>query len=555
MALAPLPRRIRFLPNKKASLARASNITHLALTALLNASLMLSTLPILSILPVLSYANDTLDDEEIYSDDFEMDFDEEGGREGDSVTGKSKPKKTLIPAYFTLSHTLAYPTRNGNHPVVNRSALRAQMDYGFGEHYFLRLDAKAEVDQVYRGEAQYQSVSDEYYRRSKARELFIQASLGPLSVKIGQQLVIWGKADSGVITDVFSPRDLRESIFTPVENSRLGQTMIVADYYIYNQESQQQFSLVVNPDIDVNEFARPGHPYGPNLIPNASSLDAQFNNAIILANSENVAPGFSLPDAEFGLRWTYTRDNFDVALMVADLVDNNPIIILNEANNDLFSAQRPTTILTTILTTSPTTLPATSPTTLNSLFTSHYKRYQMLGGGFNWGDGNFVWKGEFAFKRGLSFNRLRPEALTENIRNIRFEQVIRAVKRDSAEFAFGFDYDHNGQLSASLELTHQALFNHHDAILLQGRDESSNLYGVVTQKWRNDTLTGSYTSGYQIQDKDLFHRLELSYDISDKWSTTIRGDYFQIKDATQSNSLFGALANKDRVSLQVNYDF
>lgn len=537
MAL-PLTPVTRQPQNKKAKLNNASKLANFALITLLNSSL----LPIM--LPMLSHADDTLDDEEAYSDDFEMDFGEAPQGKEDSATTEPSSKQSLIPAYFTLSHTLAYPTKDGSHPIVNRSALRAQMDYGFGDHYFLRLDAKVEIDQIYRDETQYQTVSDEYYRRSKTRELFLQASFGPISIKIGQQLVIWGKADSGVITDVFSPRDLSESIFTPIEDSRLGQTMIVADYYIYNEEGQQQFSFIINPDIDVNEFARPGHPYGPILIPNANSLDAQFNNAIILASSENNAPGFSLPDTEFGLRWTYTHNNFDAALMTADLVDNNPIIIFNNVNvntnnNNFFNSQFPTAL----------------PPVLNDLFTSHYKRYQILGGGFNWSNSNFVWKGEFAFKRGLSFNRFTPEALTENTPNTRFEQVIRPVKRDSAEFAFGFDYDHNGQLNASLELTHQALFNHHNATLLQGRDESSNLYGIVTQKWRNDTLTGSYTSGYQTQDKDIFHRLELSYDITDNCSTTIRGDYFQIKNATKNNSLFGALADKDRVSLQVSYDF
>ena len=68
--------------------------------------------------------------------------------------------------------------------------------------------------------------------------------------KAGKQIVVWGKADAAVVTDIMSPRDLTELVFTSLEDARLGQQMLILDHFSANS----QWSVVFNPDVKVNRF-------------------------------------------------------------------------------------------------------------------------------------------------------------------------------------------------------------------------------------------------------------------------------------------------------------
>ena len=62
---------------------------------------------------------------------------------------------------------------------------------------------------------------------------YIQGSLTKsLDVKIGRQIVVWGKSDNIRVTDVLNPLDIREPGLTDIEDLRLPVTMSRLDYYI-----------------------------------------------------------------------------------------------------------------------------------------------------------------------------------------------------------------------------------------------------------------------------------------------------------------------------------
>ena len=190
---------------------------------------------------------------------------------------------------------------------------------------------------------------------------YLQRSEGDFSAKLGRQLVIWGKADSGVVSDIFSPRDLTESVFTSVEDARLGQDMLVTDWFFQggesgDQKSQYQLSLIVNPDIKYNLLPKSGHPYGPEA----------GTNLVFPEQSDSGDYHWSEP--ELGFRLARTLGSLDLSLMLADVVANDADLFVDSDNTGLHSSKSP----------------------------EDY-RYQMLAGGFNWGQGKFVWKGELAF--------------------------------------------------------------------------------------------------------------------------------------------------------------
>ncbi|MCI5146328.1 MAG: ligand-binding protein SH3, partial [Candidatus Electrothrix sp. AR3] len=56
--------------------------------------------------------------------------------------------------------------------------------------------------------------------------------LDNLDLKIGRQIVVWGKSDTIRVTDVLNPLDMREPGMTDIEDLRLPVSMTKLDYYL-----------------------------------------------------------------------------------------------------------------------------------------------------------------------------------------------------------------------------------------------------------------------------------------------------------------------------------
>ena len=450
----------------------------------------------------------TTDDElDLWSEEFEdqpFDMDEKLFNE-DEIIENTEDSKTvdtfnslrqhplLAPAHVTLRHELAYGIEDPEKLVINRSSLRLQWEKGKG-NFFTRFDGKTAKDFVYNSAEFNSAVKERYSHQSEIRELYLQASKGAFSAKLGRQLVIWGKADGGIVTDIMSPRDLTELVFSSIEDARIGQDMFVADVYYQNAktQAQHQWSLIITPDIKVNDIPLAGHPYGNNIQPPASIVDER--------------PETSWTHPEIGVRWGVTLGKVDWSLMLAEVHENNPVFTLE------------------------------TKTPLQGTLRAQYPRYQMLGMGFNLGHGSFVWKGELAFKKNRQFN-LTSQLNTEQYRVL--------------DCAFGFDFNANGAYTVSFELSNQHVVDWDSRLLNTQRDETI-VYAVWNKTWLNETLTTQYTGSAQLQDRESFHRFEIQYDINDQWWAEIQVDYF---DSSLPDSLFGQLQDKHRVSVQVDFDF
>ena len=64
------------------------------------------------------------------------------------------------------------------------------------------------------------------------RQAYIDIFFNSMDIRVGKQQIIWGKADGVFITDVISPKDLREFLLPDFDEIRMGVTALKADYYI-----------------------------------------------------------------------------------------------------------------------------------------------------------------------------------------------------------------------------------------------------------------------------------------------------------------------------------
>lgn len=401
---------------------------------------------------------------------------------------------------FTYRHELAYRTGSPERLVSNRSSLRLQWERLIDSNYFVYFDGKISYDAIYDRRDYRPSVERNYRYRKQLREFYLQAAFEKISFKIGEQIIVWGEADGSVIMDVISPRDLTEFIYTPVEDARRGQLMLKLDYF----GDEGQWTLILNPDPGVNIYPFPGHEY-------ALAFPANPPGILVLAEDR---PDWSISDFEVGLRWKKVVQSSDISVMAATLIDDNPVLRLKgtDAAGSL-------------------------------LIQPEYRRFGVAGAAANFSSSNILWKAEAGFKFNKSFNR--------DISGTTTAAGDGTLTRSTFDTALGLDYTASGAYFFSVEVANQHISGWKKDIQDARRNETI-IYALWSKDFLNETLTLQYVYVHQVQDRDGFHRGQVSYDITDQLSCTFEASYF---DAEETDSFFGLFHNQSRVYAEIKYYF
>ena len=244
-----------------------------------------------------------------------------------------------------------------DHGVVNnRSSFRLEYSEFLLDGFYVQLDTKLNAYWASDHRARAEGRSGLF--ETTTPEAFVQygAAGGKTSVKLGVQRLIWGESEAGAITDVVSPRNLSELFLIPLEESRIGQLMVVADHF--SSFGDGTFFFV--PDAKFNKYPRPGTAYYSDPFAGRATIQDD--------------PG-DTSRREYGMRWKRTFSGSDVSLMVASVVDNDQVYRLDgqAADGQL-------------------------------LLSSTARRYTMGGMTFNHARGRFLFKGELAWKGSKAFN-------------------------------------------------------------------------------------------------------------------------------------------------------
>jgi hypothetical protein len=131
----------------------------------------------------------------------------------------------LEPMRITLKQEYSYKLGAPEGQINNRSSVRLEYDKFFLNDYYARLDTKLTG---YWG-SDHRNAAEAYNISTK--EAFLQGSFGNTSIKLGIQTPIWGESEGGAITDVIAPRNFSELFTINLEESRLGQPMLIVDYF------------------------------------------------------------------------------------------------------------------------------------------------------------------------------------------------------------------------------------------------------------------------------------------------------------------------------------
>ncbi len=117
-----------------------------------------------------------------------------------------------------------------------RGEAQADLLIKWHRHWRMLIGGKVFYDSAYalRGRDDYtDAVIDAYESESEWREIYLQGHLGShLDLKLGRQIVVWGRSDNLRVTDVLNPLDRREPGLTDIEDLRLPVAMSRLDGYL-----------------------------------------------------------------------------------------------------------------------------------------------------------------------------------------------------------------------------------------------------------------------------------------------------------------------------------
>ena len=117
-----------------------------------------------------------------------------------------------------------------------RPDFHLDLDLAVSENWKALISGRAFYDFAYEinGRDKYtDEVLDEYEKEVEFGEVYVQGSLlASLDLKVGRQIVVWGKSDNIRVVDILNPLDNREPGLVDIEDLRLPVTMTKLDYYL-----------------------------------------------------------------------------------------------------------------------------------------------------------------------------------------------------------------------------------------------------------------------------------------------------------------------------------
>ena len=284
-------------------------------------------------------------------------------------------------AMYSLGGDLAFKTSYGykEHEVKANRGDAQGIDYsGFNQaqtSLYLQLDAKLSDNWKMRigVDAFYDAIYDlhpnnnynddtlaTYQTQLMLTDAYLQGRLtNDIDLKVGRQIVVWGKSDSIRITDVINPLDNRLPGMTDIEDLRLSVSMLKLDYYV----GQWNFSAMAIGESRIMLEAAPRGEFFP------------VDNIFITAPDpfiELVTPDSSWDNIQYALAANGVFSGWDLSFYAADVLDQKWYI---------------------------------NPVTQKREVT----KIQMLGSAINVATGSWLLKSEIAYLDGIRYNSTTDE--------------------------------------------------------------------------------------------------------------------------------------------------
>ncbi len=329
------------------------------------------------------------------------------------------------------------------------------------------------------------------------REAYLDLYFKNFDIRVGKQQVIWGKAEGVFITDVVSPKDLREFLLPDFDEIRTGITAVKLNYF----SGAHSIEAVWTPVFTPTQMPEQGSIWAPKMLfPMQPVWDY---------STSEVKP--SLENSEVYLRYSMMGSAFDFELVGGHFFYDDPSMFVTR-QMDMQTQQL------TGLTVRP-----------------EYQRVSMGGGSFSLPLGGLVLRGEGAYYTGRHFQTANPMATGSK------------VQKDNLHYMAGLDYILGG-VRLSAQFIQEYILDYDDAI---NNNEIENTMTFLAKKdFLREKLWLELFAYIGLNNGDALIRPKASYSLADGFELIAGANLF-----VGNEGRFGQYDNNDMLYMKLKYNF
>jgi hypothetical protein len=329
------------------------------------------------------------------------------------------------------------------------------------------------------------------------REAYLDLYFNNFDLRVGKQQIIYGKAEGVFITDVVSPKDLREFLLPEFDEIRMGVTAAKLNYYRGNNT----FELVWVPVFTPTNMPEEGSIWRPAMpFPVAPVFDL---------STKEVKP--KLENSELFFRYSAMTPGIDFEFVGGYFFDDDPI-------NHITRQIDPETMQLTGLIARP-----------------EHHRLAMGGGSFSTQLGPFLLRGEAAYYNGKYFQTSSTMASDGTI------------EKDYLHYMAGLDYNLKGVILTA-QFIQEYILDYEDGIM---NEEFENTMTFLAKKdFFRERLWIELFSYLGLNRGDALIRPKATYSFADGFDIQFGANIF-----LGNEGRFGQFNQNDMIFTKLRYSF
>lgn len=326
------------------------------------------------------------------------------------------------------------------------------------------------------------------------REAYLEYISDNWDLRLGRQIIIWGKADGMQITDIISPPDYTEFLARDFDDIRMPVDAL--KFRILTSLLNWEFIWIPI--------------FKPAILPqgdNPWAIPMEFPEGMNITFEQTVLPEKEFKNSEFAGKVSMYSSGIDISFCAAYTWDDLP------------------TLHKSII---------TDTTPVNLIITPEHHRITFVGLDFSKPFKDFVFRGEAAFFHGKYFE---PENIFEQLYN-----------KNSINFLFGIDWYPGNDWMLTAQFVDNFILNYDQAIKDYEHMMLATLH--ISKKLFRQTMEISTMGYFGLNNKDGFIRTNMDYALTDELHVLLGIDSF-----FGNEGMMGQYNDNDEIWIKAKYSF
>ncbi len=327
------------------------------------------------------------------------------------------------------------------------------------------------------------------------REAYMDYQAEKWDIRVGRQIIVWGKADGLAITDIISPWDYTEFLARDFDDIRLPVDAVRWRLILDKANFELLWLPVFRPAI----LPLSGTPW---------ALKFEMPTNVTVVFDDPIKPDLLLRNSELGGKLSFYLPGIDFAVSSFYTWDDFPSLHRTVSNvNDTLLLQ----------------------------YNPEHHRLTFVGFEFSTPWKDFVLRGESAFYRSRYFES--ENLLSETL-----------LKLNVLNWMIGLDWTPGNDWMLTTQFANNFILDYEKAI----KDDEHTMISTIhiSKKLFRQTLTLSTMGYFGINDKDCFLRTSMDYALTDELHLLFGVDIF-----AGNEGLLGQYNNNDEIWIKAKYSF